>query len=145
MILNNLLKADYAALKARAEGERMDLARLEEEQLGITHAAVGLMLAKKWAFPRRLCEAVQFHHSPVVGDEIKRIAAMVYCADAIERESETPLGTEALVATLEPRVSAEFRIDADFIADALRKAQVEFEEAKKMFNIRNPGQEPGGA
>jgi putative nucleotidyltransferase with HDIG domain len=53
--------------------------REEREQLGIDHALVGGVLARRWSFPQRIAVAIERHHS----DSATGLAAIVGAADLI--------------------------------------------------------------
>jgi putative nucleotidyltransferase with HDIG domain len=53
--------------------------REEREQLGIDHALVGGVLARRWNLPQRIAVAIERHHS----DDADGLAAMVATADMI--------------------------------------------------------------
>lgn len=53
--------------------------REEREQLGIDHALVGGVLARRWNLPQRIAIAIERHHS----DEAEGLAAMVATADMV--------------------------------------------------------------
>jgi len=53
--------------------------REEREQLGIDHALVGGVLARRWNLPQRIAIAIERHHS----DDAEGLAAMVATADMV--------------------------------------------------------------
>jgi putative nucleotidyltransferase with HDIG domain len=53
--------------------------REEREQLGIDHALVGGVLARRWNLPQRIAVAIERHHS----DDVEGLAAMVATADMV--------------------------------------------------------------
>jgi putative nucleotidyltransferase with HDIG domain len=53
--------------------------RVEREQLGIDHALVGGVLARRWNLPQRIAVAIERHHS----EEADGLAAMVATADMV--------------------------------------------------------------
>jgi putative nucleotidyltransferase with HDIG domain len=53
--------------------------REERDQLGIDHALVGGVLARRWNFPQRLAVAIERHHA----DDADGLAAMVGISDAV--------------------------------------------------------------
>ncbi len=53
--------------------------REEREQLGIDHALVGGVLARRWNLPQRLAVAIERHHS----DDAEGLAALVATADML--------------------------------------------------------------
>jgi putative nucleotidyltransferase with HDIG domain len=61
---------------ARAPGERVHRERLE---LGVDHAVVGGVLARRWSLPDGLASAIERHHS----DDVDGCAAIVRLADML--------------------------------------------------------------
>lgn len=57
--------------------------REEREQLGIDHALVGGVLARRWNLPQRIAVAIERHHA----DDAEGLAAMVATADMIAHYS----------------------------------------------------------
>jgi putative nucleotidyltransferase with HDIG domain len=57
--------------------------REERDQLGIDHALVGGVLARRWNLPQRLAVAIERHHAP----DAEGLAAMVAVADMIAHYS----------------------------------------------------------
>lgn len=53
--------------------------REEREQLGIDHALVGGVLARRWNLPQRIAVAIERHHA----DDAEGLAAMVATADMV--------------------------------------------------------------
>jgi putative nucleotidyltransferase with HDIG domain len=71
--------ADYPGevhLRARTPEERLHRERLE---LGVDHALVGGVLARRWALPNRLASAIERHHA----DDAEGEAAVVRLADML--------------------------------------------------------------
>ena len=62
--------------EARTPGERVHRERLE---LGVDHAVVGGVLARRWGLPDSLATAIERHHS----DDAERLPAMVRLADML--------------------------------------------------------------
>ncbi|HSK49092.1 MAG TPA: HDOD domain-containing protein [Solirubrobacterales bacterium] len=58
--------------------------RDEREQLGIDHALVGGVLARRWNLPQRIAVAIERHHS----EEADGLAAMIATADMIAHYSQ---------------------------------------------------------
>jgi len=61
---------------ARTPEQRL---REEREQLGIDHALVGGVLARRWNLPQRIAIAIERHHA----DDAEGLAAMVATADMV--------------------------------------------------------------
>jgi putative nucleotidyltransferase with HDIG domain len=56
----------------------------ERDQLGIDHALVGGVLARRWNLPARIAVAIERHHSP----EAEGLAAIVSAADMVAHYSQ---------------------------------------------------------
>ncbi|MBN1501703.1 MAG: HDOD domain-containing protein [Spirochaetes bacterium] len=57
---------------------------LEEVSLGISHSAIGKLLAEKWNFSEFLTEGIAYHHSPLQAtDENKSIVFLTYFANIL--------------------------------------------------------------
>lgn len=65
---------------AQGSGDRY---RLEQEELGFTHADVGAELLKSWELPVSLWEAVECHHNPADAKLFPVDAALIHVADAL--------------------------------------------------------------
>jgi len=66
---------------ARAPEQRL---REEREQLGIDHALVGGVLARRWNLPQRIAVAIERHHA----DDADGLAAMIATADMVAHYSQ---------------------------------------------------------
>jgi putative nucleotidyltransferase with HDIG domain len=66
----------YFDAAARTPEQRL---REEREQLGIDHALVGGVLARRWNLPQRIAVAIERHHA----DDAEGLAAMVATADMV--------------------------------------------------------------
>ncbi len=55
---------------------------VEEIYIGVSHSAIGALIARKWNFPEYLVEVIQYHHSPLnTSQEVKDIVYAVYLAN----------------------------------------------------------------
>jgi putative nucleotidyltransferase with HDIG domain len=90
-LLHDLGKLVLLATGAKFAGWIADLTKdrkirtstvLEEVSIGISHSAIGELMAKKWNFPDYLVEVIKFHHSPLeVSEKFKEIIYSVYLAN----------------------------------------------------------------
>ncbi len=77
---------------ARTPGERI---KAERRELGMDHAVVGGVIARRWGFPSRLAEAIERHHS----DDADGEAAIIGLADILAHyEHEQPVAPEELLS-----------------------------------------------
>jgi putative nucleotidyltransferase with HDIG domain len=71
----------YFDVAARTPEQRL---RDERDQLGIDHALVGGVLARRWNFPPRIAVAIERHHA----EDAEGLAAMVATADMVAHYSQ---------------------------------------------------------
>lgn len=92
-------KAFCSVQLAAERGEQ--LAAVEEQVLGFTHAELGALLAERWAYPAPLVEAIAEHDAPEPGSQL---AALIQVSDLAVRAVgigiEPPLPVRAEVAAL---------------------------------------------
>ncbi len=57
---------------------------LEKFSFGMSHAAIGALMAKKWNFPNVLVEGIQYHHDPLFASlQCRDVVYCVYLANAL--------------------------------------------------------------
>jgi HD-like signal output (HDOD) protein len=97
---------------------------LENFSVGLNHAEVGALIAKKWNFPEQLITAIRYHHEPTQAPAAYRdIVYCVYLANAILDIERERMGFEQLQAP----VLRDFGIETE---DQLNKIQ---EKLAKLF------------
>ncbi|MBA7622603.1 hypothetical protein ES703_29981 [subsurface metagenome] len=74
---------------------------LENFSVGMNHAEIGALIAKKWNFPEQLVVAIRYHHNPTACErKFKDVVFSVYLANAItelERDRVTFEQIDAVV------------------------------------------------
>jgi putative nucleotidyltransferase with HDIG domain len=63
--------------------ETLSRMMVEETVMGFSHSDLGAALARKWALPRPVRNAIFFHHNPAICDAENKVVAAVHLADAI--------------------------------------------------------------
>jgi putative nucleotidyltransferase with HDIG domain len=89
LVIANLHPGDRGHLDAVVKPPELRL-REERDRLGIDHALVGGVLARRWNLPQRIAVAIERHHA----DDAEGLAAVVATADMVahyaQGESVTP-------------------------------------------------------
>ena len=86
----------------------------ERDQLGIDHALVGGVLARRWNIPQRIAVAIERHHA----EDADGLAAMVATADMIAHYSQGEVATPDRLHSMARRCGLD--------SDALRELLYEF-------------------
>jgi putative nucleotidyltransferase with HDIG domain len=83
LVIANLHPGDRGHFDAVAKPPELRL-REERDRLGIDHALVGGVLARRWNLPQRIAVSIERHHA----DDAEGLAAMVATADMIAHYSQ---------------------------------------------------------
>jgi len=71
----------YEQALKKSEKTGISSAAIEEEIMGIDHAAIGRMISENWNLPASLTQAVSYHHHPSAAPDYPKFAALVGLAD----------------------------------------------------------------
>ena len=75
---------DLAMEVLRRAGEQESYRyRMEQEVIGVTHAAVGRELLSRWQLPMLIQQVVEFHHEPNLAGEYAMAASIAHIATAV--------------------------------------------------------------
>ena len=83
LVISNLHPGDRGHLDAKVKTPELRL-REERDRLGIDHALVGGVLARRWNLPQRIAIAIERHHA----EDAEGLAAMVATADMVAHYSQ---------------------------------------------------------
>jgi putative nucleotidyltransferase with HDIG domain len=83
LVIANLHPGDRGQVDAVAKTPEQRL-REERDRLGIDHALVGGVLARRWNLPQRIAVAIERHHA----DDAEGLAAIVATADMVAHYSQ---------------------------------------------------------
>lgn len=64
LLLDQYVLTDYSQIILYVQKYNQPLWMVEEKLIGIDHARVGGLIAKRWGFPTVLMDAISFHHYP---------------------------------------------------------------------------------
>lgn len=73
----------------------------EASVIGIDHAEVGRILARRWKFPARVCDAIATHHQPAQSLN-PRLAAVIHVADVLAHAMKPDTDPLEMVPQLQP-------------------------------------------
>jgi HD-like signal output (HDOD) protein len=69
-----------------ARTRKLSLCEAEDVILGVNHAAIGKVLADKWALPLDLEYGLVYHHAPQKADKINELVSAIHLADQLAHE-----------------------------------------------------------
>jgi len=98
--------------------------REERDQLGIDHALVGGVLARRWNVPQRIAVAIERHHS----DDAEGLAAMVATADMVAHYAQGEAASAERLRMMAKRCG----LDADGVRELLYELPYPREESRRI-------------
>lgn len=127
VILIMALRDEYLQIVNSINGNERHIFEIEREKLGITHAEIGGVVAKKWNFPLKLIEPIMYHHRPQLSDKFKTGAAIVHVSNILALARGIGYSGEVYVPAVNP--------SAWEILDLKEKDLLEiFKEAEEPLN-----------
>lgn len=81
----------FASIQELTKNLQMENTKaLEEASIGISHSALGTLLANKWNYPRELSAIIEFHQDPFLAPEkYRRTVEVVYLANILANKSDS--------------------------------------------------------
>lgn len=139
MILCCFLKEEYQKFVDARSADRESLdCHVEMQTLGYDHSQIGAILAEQWKLPRRLSEAIAFHHKPqeCSGDDL--IAYVVHISNYVSKKTFFDADEQHLVGELAPEILDFMQISTEQIeeyGEILREEYLKAETFMKMAGI----------
>ncbi len=96
---------------SKMEENNISFLEAEKEVLGFGHAEVGEKVAEKWLLPKKLVEAIGYHHSPELATINPLLVSIVHVADAITMMMGVGLGLDGLSYGLSPMALDNLELD----------------------------------
>lgn len=130
VLLDQYVRMDYLVIADTMRRGQVSLWQAEENLFGIDHARIGGMMAKRWNFPSRLIDAIQYHHAPSLAMENEKLAAITNVANSFVTRQETGMA-DPYGAVIHPEAMRILRIDDG-------RVKVLKEQMYQNFRLQNP-------
>jgi putative nucleotidyltransferase with HDIG domain len=112
LLLDQYVLSDYNTIVDYVHKYQLPLWQVEEKLIGIHHAEVGGLIARRWNFPVSLVDAIQYHHSPSFALKNQQLPAIVNLANSFANEYQ--LQKSVLISRgLHPEVLNILKMDVD--------------------------------
>ncbi len=85
LILSQFAKRHFSAVIKNVSEYNSDFFSAEKAILGVAHADIAAWFADKWNFPRKLINALHYHHTPKYAQQDNQLAACVHLGDYLVR------------------------------------------------------------
>ncbi len=123
--------ARTALHRCRATGELLH--KVEGEEFGYTHSAVGAALMRAWKLPPHLDEVVAFHHTPGQAKKFPIDVSIVHVADIVAHTMELGSSGEKFVPPMDPLAWDQLTLSTSVLSPALKQAERQYRDAVQMI------------
>jgi HD-like signal output (HDOD) protein len=80
-----VLPQEFQNVVAAAENNDLETFCAEQQILGITHAEIGMRIARRWMMPENLVAAIGYHHQPAMSESQTPYPIIIHLADRLSR------------------------------------------------------------
>ena len=135
LILAVCVPKDFEAVLELAAAKGCSVRDAELELLGIDHGAVGSLLCERWRFPKPLCQAVLYHHTPMVVAGSQELPALACMADMFAQATLIGTGADIRISSIDPRVPSVLHLERAPLEPILEKLFVGIRDARPFFEM----------
>jgi HD-like signal output (HDOD) protein len=133
LVMYHQIPGDAARMLAMARDESELLYRIEQRELGFTHADVGRLLLANWRLPPAQVEAVGNHHASHLSLHYPLETAAVHIADVIANALQIGSSGEELVPSIDAEAWRKLELPVDQLETVVEHAASQAEEAARLF------------
>jgi HD-like signal output (HDOD) protein len=133
LVMYHQIPGDSARMLAMARDESELLYRIEQRELGFTHADVGRLLLANWRLPPAQVEAVGNHHASHLSLHYPLETAAVHIADVIANALQIGSSGEELVPSIDAEAWRKLELPVDQLETVVEHAASQAEEAARLF------------
>ena len=133
LVLDLFFTNDFGQVLEEVQKGRRPIVEVEREVLGVTHADVGGILARKWSLPDALVEVIQYHHAPLESETCQQEAAVVNLADMLCRAKSWGFPGDPFVPELAEGTQALLGLEASHVAPLMQILDEHYQDAVTLL------------
>ena len=136
VIMCCFLQKEHAQVKQERSADREATTfQIEERVLGYNHAQIGNILAEQWKLPRRLNDAVTFHHHPRLCESDELIPYVIHIANFVAKKTFYDQDERFLVGQLEDGALDFMQISESDLEQLTGSLQQEYLKAETFMQM----------
>lgn len=114
LVLDVCIPEQFADVLKKQQASGLDLAGIEQAELGFDHVSIGAEMARRWNFPLEIEQSIRYWHTPE-HEPFEPVAGLVHVAALLENG----LSGDALMSCLPPTLCTRLKIDWERIEACL--------------------------
>lgn len=135
VILNRYVADSFEKINFLTTKHEMSFKEAEKAVIGIDHAELGGMVAKKWKFPSKMIDVIVNHHAPENAKEAKFESKLVYLADTICMMIGIGVGSDGLSYRFNREIVEELGFSDNDIQEVIMGFGEKMKEVEDLVNI----------
>lgn len=135
VVLDRFVQDKFSQIKALVSKGNISFRKAEKQVLGIDHAELGGLIAKKWDFSPRMINIIQNHHMPASEGEYAQDICIVYLSDVVCMIAGVGGGTDALSYEFHPEVMEVLGISAVDLQEIIATFGDNLAEVEKLVKV----------
>ncbi|MGZ3579015.1 MAG: HDOD domain-containing protein [Syntrophales bacterium] len=123
----------YEGALAFAETEHISIMQAEKKFFADTHAALGGVLSEKWRFPKKLTEAILYHHQPQSAVLFPLETAIVHLADILTKARGLGFSGDQIVPIVDDAAFDRLELSEEDIINVFRELEESIEATQEVL------------
>ncbi len=129
----NFFYDDYYEITKRSKIENIESRLIEVDVFGIGHDQMGVLLARYWNLPKKLEDAMGFHHTPFQANNNQVIVSIVHVANVLAHCITMSMGEDTVLPELDKEVWKQLQLTDIDIDSVIGRTLVFFNELKQTI------------
>jgi putative nucleotidyltransferase with HDIG domain len=123
----------YEGALAFAEAEHISIMQAEKKFFADNHAALGGALSEKWRFPKKLTEAILYHHQPRSAVLFPLETAIVHLADILTKARGLGFSGDQIVPTVDDAAFDRLELSEEDIINVFQELEGSIEATQEVL------------
>jgi putative nucleotidyltransferase with HDIG domain len=123
----------YEGALALAETEHIAIMQAEKKFFADNHAALGGVLSEKWRFPKKLTEAILYHHQPRSAVLFPLETAIVHLADILTKARGLGFSGDQIVPIVDDAAFDRLELSEEDVIDIFRELEGSIEATQEVL------------
>lgn len=123
----------YEASLAWSAAEDISIGEAEKQFFADNHPILGGVLSEKWRFPKKLTEAILYHHRPQAAEQFPVETAIVHLADILIKARGIGFSGDQIVPVVNDAAFDRLDFSEQDIIDIIREMEGSFEATQEVL------------